>query len=86
LGNNESGLSTVPVQTFGPQLTSEYLTERARRRGGPPSSYDLPTFCAVLRTGIDPAHVVIRRVMPRYDIASADCTAIWTYLTATRTQ
>ena len=67
--------------SFGPLLTRERLTQRIARRGGPPSAYDEANFCRLLRTGIDPAYVLIPRDMPRYDIAEADCRGLWHYLT-----
>src|SRR5688500_10224516 len=43
----------VDAGTFGPPLNRSSLLSERRRRGGPPSHYDLKSFCAVLRTGID---------------------------------
>jgi hypothetical protein len=67
--------------SFGPLLTRERLTQRVARRGGPPSAYDEAAFCRLLRTGIDPAYVLIPRDMPRYALADADCRGLWLYLT-----
>ena len=53
-----------------------------RRRGGPPSRYDAAGLCTLLRSGVDPAHVIILRTMPRYDINDADCQSLWLHLTA----
>lgn len=69
-------------QRFGPQLTPALLTQPMRRRGGPPSRYDAATLCTLLRSGVNPAHVVILRTMPRYDISDADCWSLWLHLTA----
>ena len=65
---------------FGPPLTAARLLESMPRRGGPPSRYDRETFCKLLRTGIDPAFVVIDRSMPRYQLDAAQCQALWSHL------
>lgn len=65
---------------FGPALTSAWLRTRQARRGGPPSAYDAAAFCRVLRTGIDPAQVIIDQRMPRYAASEAECAALWAYL------
>ena len=67
--------------SFGPLLTRPHLTGLLPRRGGPPSRYDEATFCRLLRTGIDPAYVLITRSMPRYELPDADCQALWLHLT-----
>ncbi len=76
-----SAPSSAP-SSFGPLLTRGQLTKRIERRGGPPSAYDETTFCRLLRTGIDPAHVLIPREMPRYTLPDADCHGLWQYLTS----
>lgn len=68
------------TQSFGPLLTPALLRESIPRRGGPPSRYDETTFCRVLSTGVDPAYVIVRRDMPRYDMPASDCRALWAYL------
>lgn len=70
------------TQQFGPALNRDLLMNSQRRRGGPPSKYEVGSFCHLLRTGIDPAHVVIPRAMPLYTLTDADCLALWTYLTS----
>lgn len=65
---------------FGPVLDAASLAESRARRGGPPSRYDAASLCRLLRTGVDPADVVITRAMPRYAISDADCAALWHYL------
>jgi hypothetical protein len=70
------------TQRVGPPLTRALLTEPTRRRGGPPSRYDAASLCALLRTGVDPAYVIVPRTMPRYDISDADCRSLWLHLTA----
>jgi len=79
-----SGPAAAPASaaaSFGPLLTRQRLTEPLPRRGGPPSRYDEATFCRLLRTGIDPAYVLITRSMPRYELPDADCQALWLHLT-----
>lgn len=74
--------AAAPTNTsFAPLLTPAYLTVPVARRGGPPSRYDEATFCRALRTGIDPAYVIVSRSMPRYDVNDADCRALWRHLT-----
>ena len=65
----------------GPPLDSRHLRAPLARRGGPPVAYDLSTFCRTLREGIDPAHVMLPRAMPRFDIDDARCEALWIHLT-----
>ncbi len=67
--------------SLGPILDRERLTERLARRGGPPSRFDERSFCRLLRTGEDPAGVILPRAMPRYEIDDADCRRLWRYLT-----
>jgi hypothetical protein len=65
---------------FGPSLTASSLRSRQPRRGGPPSSYKAASFCRLLRTGIDPADVILDQRMPRYAATDAECEALWWYL------
>lgn len=67
-------------ETFAPRLTAEHLRQRLPRRGGPPTAYDVRSFCRVLRDGVDPAQVILPRSMPRFVIDDAQCGALWTYL------
>ena len=69
---------------IAPLLTRQHLLELVARRGGPPSQYDERTFCRVLRSGIDPAWVILPRVMPRYEVDEATCSALWAHLTEER--
>lgn len=66
--------------TQAPHLDSDLLLTFHQRRGGPPSKYDQAAFCRVLRTGIDPASILISREMPVYQISDAQCASLWTYL------
>lgn len=65
-----------------PRLDAVTLTRPLARRGGPPSVYDEQAFCRLLRTGIDPAAVLLPREMPRYRIDDHDCAALWRHLVA----
>ncbi|MFM2347474.1 MAG: hypothetical protein RL654_2227 [Pseudomonadota bacterium] len=76
------GLGAVPGSA--PRLDAATLTRPLARRGGPPSVYDERAFCQLLRTGIDPAAVLLPREMPRYRIDDHDCAALWRHLVATR--
>jgi hypothetical protein len=68
------------VAVGAPALTAAALSTPTRRRGGPPSRYDAVSLCTLLRNGVDPAHVMIERTMPRYTISDADCQALWLHL------
>ena len=70
------------AQRLGPPLTGPSLLETVQRRGGPPSRYDSTAFCRLLRTGVDPAFVIVDRSMPRYEIDTADCEALWAHVAA----
>ncbi len=65
---------------LGPALTPAHLREMRPRRGGPPSRYDPATMCRLLRSGVDPAYVMITRAMPRFDVSDDDCAALWRFL------
>jgi hypothetical protein len=77
-------LAASEKANLGSKLTRAALLEAAARRGGPPSRYEPASFCRLLRTGIDPAHILILRAMPRYEIDDAQCLAIWNYLIGPR--
>ena len=68
------------AQGFGTSLSRDSLASLRPRRGGPPSRFDESSLCRLLRTGVDPAHVVIQRSMPRYELSDADCRALWAHL------
>jgi hypothetical protein len=67
--------------SYAMALNREWLTAARPRRGGPPSVYDAASLCTVLRTGVDPAHVMVASVMPRYEASVAQCEQLWSYLT-----
>jgi hypothetical protein len=56
------------------------LTEPGLRRGGPQTVYTEASFCSLMRTGVDPASVLINRTMPRFALTDQNCNALWTYL------
>lgn len=83
--------STAPASTpaaaaaaapYASALTGAALAQARPRRGGPPSAYDAARLCAVLRSGTDPAHVMISTTMPRYDITDRQCRDLWAFLVA----
>jgi hypothetical protein len=71
-----SRLSASPA----PQLNSALLLEMRQRHGGPPSLYNQAALCRMLRTGSDPAYVLIAREMPAYDVSDDQCASLWLYL------
>lgn len=73
-------VSGTSGSAFGPVLDAASLTRDNKRRGGPPSRYDEAAFCKLLATGIDPAYILVPSTMPRYELGSADCRALWAYL------
>ncbi len=77
-GKDGQGLAEAGLR--GSDIRPKTLGARVRRRGGPPSRYDAAGFCAALRTGIDPAGVVLGRGMPRYQIPASGCRSLWDYL------
>ena len=70
------------AQPAGPALSAGTLLRPVARRGGPATVYTLDSFCLALRTGIDPAFVVIRRAMPRFELDDEQCASLWEFLTA----
>ena len=64
-----------------PPLGRSLLLQPQERRGGPPSSYDRSSFCRVLRTGIDPANIIVGRIMPVYEIDDSQCSRLYRFLT-----
>ncbi|MFZ6694015.1 hypothetical protein [Undibacterium sp. SXout20W] len=79
-GNPGSNANVSTDTSFAPLLTKSYLLTSRPRRGGPSSSYQLESFCRVLRDGIDPTDVIVDTVMPRYTLSQQQCAQIWQYL------
>lgn len=75
------GAPAATGSSFAPPLDRRQLREPRPRRGGPPVAYEAATFCRTLRTGVDPAHVVLPRAMPRFEVDDVQCAALWDYLT-----
>lgn len=69
-------------RSLAPRLTRNLLLEPLARRGGPPSRYDFARFCALLRSGLDPAYVLISVEMPVYNIDDDGCRALWGFVTS----
>jgi hypothetical protein len=72
--------ATSGVSKAAPRLDRPRLTEFRRRRGGPPSQFTPVSFCRLLRTGVDPAYILITRQMPRYTLEDRQCFDLWQYL------
>lgn len=71
--------------TGNPQyLSATTLSLKFARRGGPAYRYDRPTFCNTIRTGVDPAAIVLESKMPRYRMSETQCADLWLYLTGVR--
>ena len=81
--NCHVGTTGLAAASFGPRLDGTRLTEMRGRRGGPPSAFSLTSFCQMLRTGVDPASILITRQMPRYTLDDSQCLGLWHYLTET---
>ncbi len=64
-----------------PRIDEAWLVEFHQRRGGPPSRYDEATFCKLLRTGVDPAQILVSRTMPTYELDEEQCGSLWHFLT-----
>jgi len=74
---------TVIGSPFAPVLNRSRMTQSSVRRGGPPSMFSPASFCRMLRTGVDPAYVLITRRMPRYTLSDDQCLDLWQYLMET---
>jgi hypothetical protein len=78
---SERGERKGPPPAAAPPVSRSLLLDKVQRRGGPPSSYDVASLCKLLRTGVDPAYIMISRVMPVYDLDDAQCASLWEFLT-----
>lgn len=70
-------------KAFAPALTKPGMTELISRRGGPPSMFSPASFCQMLRTGVDPAYVLVTRQMPRYAVSDDQCLGLWRHIMET---
>jgi len=68
------------AEPLGPRLTADFLLTLTSRRGGPPTAYDRNGFCNALATSVDVGGVLLAKAMPQYQLADADCTALWSFL------
>lgn len=64
----------------GSDIRGAILSRRVARRGGPPVAYTRQSFRTALRSGHDPASVVLSRAMPRYTLSDRDADALWAFL------
>jgi hypothetical protein len=81
-GNCHAAEKQVGIpSTLAPRIDRALLLSARQRRGGPPSAYDAQSLCKLLRTGIDPAYILIAREMPIYDVDDAQCASLWRFLT-----
>ncbi len=81
--NCHLGGAGLGAASFGPRLDGPHMTEMRGRRGGPPSAFSPTSFCRMLRTGVDPASILITRQMPRYTLDDNQCLGLWRYLMET---
>jgi hypothetical protein len=65
-------------------LSATTLSRKMSRRGGPAYFYDQPNFCNTVRTGVDPAGIVLEAKMPRYQISDTQCADLWLFLSRIR--
>ena len=77
-GANGRGVAEAGVS--GADIRGATLRNSTPRRGGPPAAYTLESFRTALRSGHDPAGVVLARAMPRYEISASDSAALWGFL------
>ena len=76
-----AGSQPGPEGSRAPRIDRALLLVARARRGGPPSAYDEASFCVLLRSGVDPAHVLIAREMPVYAADDAQCRSLWRFST-----
>jgi hypothetical protein len=73
--------AVVPATgAVAPSLTRQRLTSLLSRRGAPPSRFDAVSLCRALRSGVDPAQVLLPTSMPRYEATDAQCADLWAHL------
>lgn len=65
-------------------LSATTLSLKVSRRGGPAYVYDQPAFCRTVRSGVDPAGIVLEAKMPRYQLSDAQCADLWFFLASIR--
>jgi hypothetical protein len=77
---HSEGSGSISTRSFAPRLDRAGMIAPRGRRGGPPSRFSAVSFCRLLRTGVDPAYIVINRQMPRYMLDDGQCLDLWQYL------
>lgn len=77
---NCHGIADDGGERPAPRLDGGWLAEARSRRNGPSAAYDAQSFCAALRTGVDPVQVRLPTRMPRFEMSDSDCNALWNYL------
>ena len=77
---HSEGSGSISTRSFAPRLNRAGMIAPRGRRGGPPSRFSAVSFCRLLRTGVDPAYIVINRQMPRYMLDDGQCLDLWQYL------
>jgi hypothetical protein len=75
-----SAANSSAPSSYAAPLNREWLSTDRSRRGGPPTHYRSSDLCALLRTGIDPGHIILPTIMPRYEISDMQCADLWAYL------
>lgn len=79
---SDQAASSASARTYASPLSAMWLQQARLRHGGPETVYDARSLCQLLRTGVDPAMIMVSTVMPRYQATEAQCAALWTYLTS----
>lgn len=79
--HGEAGEGGGEGESRAPAIRGAELEAGRRRRGGPASRYTVDSFCAGLRTGVDPAGVRYSDLMPRYALDGRSCRLLWDFLT-----
>jgi hypothetical protein len=74
------GRAAADPRPYANALDRASLDAARSRRGGPPSRFDATRLCTLLRTGVDPAQVMLPATMPRYQATDAQCSDLWAYL------
>lgn len=75
-----TGVPAAAGASYAAPLNRAWLSTDRSRRGGPPTHYRPADLCALLRTGIDPGHIILPTIMPRYEISDMQCADLWAYL------
>ena len=78
--HSSDATATPAAPTLGPPLTGQRLASMQSRRGGPATRFDAASLCRALRSGVDPAQILLPTSMPRYDATEAQCADLWAHL------